>query len=54
MYFANALAPAFERKATAGMFRVFSSQVDSPDDSENAAKQESRVPVLIQLKPNAL
>ncbi len=24
MYFANALAPAFERKATAGMFRILS------------------------------
>ena len=34
--------------------RVFSSQVESPDDSENTVKQESRVPVLIPSKPNAL
>jgi hypothetical protein len=34
--------------------RAFSSQVESPDGSENAAKQGDRAPVLIQSKPNAL
>jgi hypothetical protein len=34
--------------------RAFSSQVETPDDSENAIKQELRAQVLIPSKPNAL
>jgi hypothetical protein len=34
--------------------RAFLSQVETPDDSQNATIQEVRAPVLIQSKPKAL
>jgi hypothetical protein len=37
-----------------GVARAFSSQAETPDDSENAIIQEVRAPVLIQSKPEAL
>ena len=49
-----AAVPAFVPERPGRRLRVFSNQVESPDDSENTVKQESGVPVLIQSKPNAL
>jgi hypothetical protein len=41
-------------KARGAALRAFSSQAETPGDSENAIIQEVRAPVLIQSKPEAL